>query len=88
MLGNHDHSEMVKFLVNNGIKCGGVFEHGGDVFTHIPIHETQFDSRWKRNFHGHVHDRVSSLNSDKRYINVCVDVIGFIPLDINKTAFN
>jgi calcineurin-like phosphoesterase family protein len=46
------------------------------IFTHCPIHSSQLEFRYKYNIHGHVHE--NSLD-DKRYINVCAEVIDYKP---------
>jgi len=80
--GNHDELTHSKSLINycNGIS--GVFYYKDKllglkvILTHIPIHPSELEFRSKFNIHGHVHE--NSL-PDKRYINVCAEVIDYKP---------
>lgn len=77
VMGNHDNFARLRpyFAGLYGVKYG----KEGIVFTHIPIHESQF-SRFKLNVHGHLHSK--SLK-DVRYYNVSCEMIGLSPLNID-----
>ena len=47
------------------------------ILSHEPI-----DVPWAFNIHGHVHD--SRHKNDKRHLNVCADVIGYTPINMNQ----
>ena len=47
------------------------------ILSHEPI-----DVPWAFNIHGHIHD--SKHKSDKRHLNVCADVIGYTPINMNQ----
>lgn len=81
ILGNHDPK--ITRAVMNEIDinfCAGVWPYKhGVVFSHVPIHPNELDSRWKYNVHGHIHLEKRSLD-DPRYFNVNADIVGFTPL--------
>lgn len=79
ILGNHDTYPTALYLEYFN-KVFGSMRIGKDmIFTHIPIHESQF-YRFKKNIHGHVHSK--SL-SDNRYINVSADNTGLTPIPLD-----
>ena len=76
-LGNHDtskelfkyHSKVLAIYLTHSKTNGVEF-----VFSHIPLHPSQFEIRFVNaiNIHGHIHEQKKDL-SDK-YFNVCYDV--------------
>jgi len=80
ILGNHDRPQDVKELLKHvNYVCSSYKiknKNGVFILTHIPIHESQLSSRYTYNIHGHVHKH--SL-PDKRYINVCMENVNYIP---------
>ncbi len=52
------------------------------MLTHIPIH-SECVSRFKFNIHGHLH---ANVLHDQRYINVCVEKIGYAPIHFDELA--
>lgn len=79
IMGNHDHFN-VRLYEEQGFKVlsGLVYFHGYWL-SHAPVHPEEL--RGRKNIHGHVHAR--SLQDD-RYINVCVEALGGLPLNFNK----
>lgn len=47
------------------------------ILSHEPV-----DIPWAYNIHGHIHD--SKHKNDKRHFNVCSDVIGYVPINMNQ----
>ena len=47
------------------------------ILTHEPV-----DVPWAFNLHGHIHD--SKHKNDKHHFNVCSDVIGYVPINMNQ----
>lgn len=87
VLGNHDkgkrsHTEELLKHVNT-IQSSVKMEIGEYtcLLTHIPVHPIEFDYRIDFNIHGHLHKLEVD---DKRYINVCPERVGYIPLNINE----
>ena len=48
------------------------------VVTHIPVHTSEVEDRWKGNIHGHLHDKIID---DSRYVNVSCEQTGYAPVD-------
>ena len=74
ILGNHDQFGIESYRevgFKNRIlgSCRLVVDF---ILTHIPIHSTQLEYRWKYNVHGHIHNREKypEITGDSRYINV------------------
>lgn len=86
IMGNHDkpqHIDELKKYVNH---CCGTMNYKGLILTHIPIHESCFEDRYKLNVHGHIHDYNLT---DERYINVSADNVDYKPVcfvDLQKYA--
>jgi calcineurin-like phosphoesterase family protein len=82
ILGNHEYVNKTKSIVEDypHVRVVGSCEFGGGIITHIPVHESQLE-RWKFNIHGHLHD---DLIDDIRYMNVCVETIGFKPVRFSE----
>lgn len=47
------------------------------ILSHEPVNVP-----WAFNIHGHIHD--SKHKNDKRHFNVCADVIGYVPINMNQ----
>lgn len=47
------------------------------ILSHEPV-----DAPWAFNIHGHIHD--PKHKNDKRHFNVCSDVIGYVPINMNQ----
>lgn len=81
VLGNHDkpqHSINLAHYVNSvaGMIDFKDKEFGKIILTHCPIHPQELQYRFSFNIHGHVHE--NSID-DKRYINVCMEMIDYTP---------
>ena len=75
VLGNHDERQHVRELLKYVNTVSGMIDYKNKVIlTHCPVHPSQLEFRYSHNIHGHVHE--NSLD-DKRYINVCAEVIDY-----------
>lgn len=86
ILGNHDQPQHVPKLLQFVNKVCGIlyYKHktlGNFILTHAPIHPCELEYRFDVNIHGHVHE--NSLN-DKRYINVCMEMINYQPKTLEE----
>ena len=77
VLGNHDHDKISQYGHYFDSVHGMVQIGKKTIITHCPIHPAQFEGRFTRNIHGHVHWK--TLN-DNRYINVSCEVLNFLPV--------
>ena len=79
--GNHDIFKLEEYArYFEDIRGCKVLSKEGIIMTHIPVHTSQLE-RWKANVHGHLH---SNVLDDPRYINVCVEQIGFKPISLDE----
>jgi calcineurin-like phosphoesterase family protein len=89
IMGNHDifrASEYLEYFED----VKSFHKLDGYTLTHIPLHPDSV-GRWaKGNIHGHLHsnnvmkiDQYNQLVRDERYICVCVEQIGFKPIDFD-----
>jgi len=86
ILGNHDQPQHVPQLLTyvNNVAASKYLRHkelGNFIITHIPIHPCELEYRFTHNIHGHVH---SNSLDDKRYINVCAEMIDYKPKTLNE----
>ena len=73
--GNHDTLKPAQYLKYfKDIRAYHVMDKF--VLSHIPLYPDSVN-RWKGNIHGHVH---RNTLPDPRYINVCVENIGYTPI--------
>jgi calcineurin-like phosphoesterase family protein len=81
ILGNHDEPQHVPELLKyvNNVAAMKYLKHkkyGNIILSHAPIHPCELEYRFNINIHGHVHENTLP---DKRYINVCAEVIDYKP---------
>lgn len=86
VLGNHDMGNHTKHMLKYVNSIHGMVKlknkkYGNIFLTHCPIHPVELDYRVKYNIHGHVHE--NSLK-DNRYINVCMEVVNYIPKTLEQ----
>lgn len=82
ILGNHDKPQHMAIYCQHFAKVHGVaYLDGGGVLTHVPMHPSQLEFRWKFNVHGHIHR--GGVN-DRRYVNVCCEAINYRPLSLEE----
>lgn len=81
--GNHDLFQLKEYLPYfKDIRAFGTLD--GFCLTHVPIHPCSL-SRWKANWHGHLHDNVVRLQNgeiDPRYMCLSVEHTNFTPISL------
>ena len=76
VLGNHDKPQHTKELLKHVNSVCGVFRYRRVLFTHVPIHESEF--RYiSVNIHGHIHEKIID---DDRYFNVSCEAVNYTPV--------
>ena len=75
--GNHDMGHTLYKDVFQEVYSGPVMLGEKLILSHEPV-----DVPWAFNIHGHIHD--SKHKNDKRHFNVCADVIGYTPVNMNQ----
>lgn len=80
VMGNHDKYPIEEYLRDFRI-LPGVVKYKGFWLSHAPIYPSEL--RGIKNIHGHVHGR--SIPDD-RYINVCVEPLGGVPIPFDEIA--
>lgn len=82
ILGNHDTFPLEEYKLYFS-SIHSVLKKHNCVLTHVPVHPSQVDSRWKLNIHGHLHS-LFVLNDkgeeDEKYYNVSMEVTGLTPV--------
>lgn len=82
--GNHDTDHKIRGYLENGVsKIMGYHEIKSHGFfcSHVPVHASQLETRFKFNIHGHTH---SYVIPDNRYINVSCEQIGLTPIHLDE----
>lgn len=79
--GNHDSPNHTKKMMVYINKYCGCYSYKGFIMTHIPIHESCLEGRFRKNIHGHIHEH--DINNDK-YINVSAEKLDYKPILINE----
>lgn len=84
--GNHDIFKLVDYSPYfEDIVSYRVYPEHGFLFSHIPVHPSQLEFRFKLNFHGHLHSNVVLDDAgipDKRYVNLCLEHTSFGPVNL------
>lgn len=80
VLGNHDGYPL-EIYQRYFSRIYGAAEVRGCIFTHIPVHPYQLETRYKANIHGHLH---SKKMEDDRYICVSAEHLGLAPALLDK----
>lgn len=83
VMGNHDTYSIMDYIEVGFIKICGVINYNGFLLSHVPIHPSQLEFRWKWNVHGHIHDPAKYRLSDQ-YINVNCDVVNCTPVSLEE----
>ncbi len=86
--GNHDIFKLQDYIdYFDDIRSIKVYPKNGITITHIPVHTSQLEHRFKLNVHGHTHSNLitqeGSQVPDKRYLNVCLEHTNFCPVDFD-----
>ena len=90
--GNHDMCKPKDYLKYfKDIRACHVL--GDNILTHVPIHPDCFEKRFKKNYHGHLHEKIIEASNtdeylcempDERYINCCVERTNYTPILIEE----
>ena len=80
VLGNHDTYPLDVYRQYFG-KIFGAVELRGCILTHVPVHPSQLDTRYKANLHGHLH---SNKLADPRYICVSLEQTKLAPMLLDE----
>jgi len=99
LLGNHDHMGTAVYHRLGFEKVLAYREMAGILFSHIPVHVSQF-YRFRGNVHGHTHEAFVQTQlvpaikgmaypngitaQDHRYINVCVEPRNYVPMSLDE----
>lgn len=88
VLGNHDTAYRIKKYVHifDQVVAYHTIDQrdgrdAGFIVSHIPVHSSQLDERFKYCIHGHLHDK---LVDDPRYVNVSMEQINFTPISTEE----
>lgn len=88
--GNHDiFNDSEYHLLFKRLLGVKVFPKHGLICSHIPVHTSQLEYRFKYNFHGHLHANKVLLpngEEDNRYINLCGEHWDYIPQSLDSLA--
>ncbi len=80
--GNHDIFKTKDYLKYfDEIYGVRVFPEWKIICSHIPVHTSQMEYRFKLNVHGHLHEKTLD---DNRYLNVSCERINFTPISIEE----
>lgn len=82
--GNHDQLKLSQYAMHfKDVRASHRLD--GMILTHIPIHPYLLD-RAKANIHGHTHQNIVMNGDapDQRYVNVCVEVRDYTPVDFEQ----
>jgi len=88
VLGNHDYHSKIKIIqdIRPDVRlCGAMAYNKEFILTHIPVHSSQLEHRFKYNIHGHLH---SFKIDDPRYINVSCEQINSTPISFEEIRKN
>lgn len=97
LLGNHDRKQDIDELLKYVNTVAGAISYKKNfILTHIPIHISQLNKRWKINIHGHVHlDTIMTFKWDyllgdeievpsPKYFNVSCENINYSPISLEE----
>lgn len=80
--GNHDIFKLSDYSAYfEDIRAYKVLPASGIIFSHVPIHPNQLDSRFKVNCHGHLHEKIID---DSKYMNLCVEHLNYTPIEFDE----
>lgn len=80
--GNHDIFKLSDYMPYfEDIRSYKVYPKEAIIFSHVPVHSSQLEGRFKWNGHGHLH---SNIIEDKRYINLCCEKLNYTPISFEE----
>lgn len=77
IMGNHDSGKTNYTDIFDEVYSGALLIGEKLILSHEPV-----DVPWAFNIHGHIHDW--RHKDDKHHKNVCADVIGYTPINLNQ----
>ena len=80
VLGNHDHYPLEVYR-QYFTRIFGAAEYRGCILSHVPVHPSQLEFRFKMNIHGHMH---SKRLDDPRYICVSAEHTALAPVLVDS----
>ncbi len=89
--GNHDIFKLKDYLPYfEDIAAYRTYPEHGIIMSHIPVHTSQLEHRFKFNIHGHLHSNLVQKcgSRDMRYINLCPEHTSFQPVDLQSILDN
>lgn len=91
--GNHDIFKLEDYTPHfDDISSYRIYPDSGIIVSHIPVHPSQLEHRFKFNAHGHTHQNLvytihkdkSTTTLDQRYINLCLEHTDFGPVSYDE----
>lgn len=81
IIGNHDTPAKRELMLPYFKASHAYYEIGeSGIMSHIPIHHSQLETRYKYNIHGHLHD---DTVGDSRYYCVSCERTGYTPVKLS-----
>lgn len=80
LCGNHDlfgAKEYLKYF--SDVRSYKMMPGEGIIFSHIPVHSSCLEGRFKYNLYGHCH---ANQVQDQRYFSICPEIVGYEPLEL------
>lgn len=87
VLGNNDRPDHIRELIKYFDNICGALRIDNVLLTHIPVISSEiYDGSF--NCHGHLHLQVvmndGTKKPDPRYVNVCCEMVDYLPQDISQ----
>lgn len=93
--GNHERKQHTHELLKHVNSISGMISYKNMVLTHCPIHPDSLNKRYKRNIHGHIHEKTVKKHfkifgvklfswEDKRYVCVSCEHVDFKPKTLKE----
>lgn len=91
IMGNHDLGKHSRKLLEYVNSIQSYMEIGGCILSHIPVHPSEL-KRFRKNIHGHTHSKhvtkFFGLLKDKRYVNVCCEIVDYVPVELKTLLYS
>jgi len=78
--GNHDPGDTGLLTLFDRVHGAYVLGNERWILTHVPVHPQCMGDRFTANLHGHMHR--SMIYDDPRYLNLSVEMTGYLPVDL------
>lgn len=83
VMGNHDTYQITDYIDAGFSRIVGVIRYKEFILSHVPLHISQMEHRWRYNIHGHIHNPKEYDLADC-YINVNADAINCTPISLDQ----